>query len=249
MYLSQMPRVALISDIHSNIDALRSVLADIETQDIDKIVCLGDIIGYGAAPAECLSLIRQRCFATVQGNHDEFLVKGLEKFVLGKRLGDPIRHAKETVFAGDLKWLGRQPLSSELHGFTIVHGSLHHPEAFDYLNTDITARCHFEEQKTPVCFFGHTHRPEVIMLHREQIRWGLLHEGDVLLDRSHPCAINVGSVGQPRDDDPRAGYGIIDTEMGLFTLRRVAYDIDMAIQRIREAGLPEENGLRLLKGE
>jgi diadenosine tetraphosphatase ApaH/serine/threonine PP2A family protein phosphatase len=87
------------------------------------------------------------------------------------------------------------------------------------------------------------------MLQGKEIRWGLLHEGDVLLDRSHPCAINVGSVGQPRDDDPRAAYGIIDTEIGLFTLRRVAYDIDMAIQRIRESGIPEENALRLLKGE
>ncbi len=244
-----MPRLALISDVHANIDALEAVLADIDCQGVDEIICLGDIVGYGAAPAECVRLVRERCSVMVQGNHDEMLVKRLENVVMSKRIVDPIRHAKKNVLAKDITWLRKQPLSAALHGFTIVHASLCEPETFDYLDTDITARFHFHEQKTPVCFFGHTHRPGVIMLHKEEIRWGLLHEGDVLLDRSHPCAINVGSVGQPRDDDPRAAYGIIDTGLGLFTLRRVAYDIDMAIQRIREAGLPEENALRLLKGE
>lgn len=244
-----MPRIALISDIHSNIDALEAVLDDIKEQEVDEIVCLGDIVGYGSAPAECLRLVRKRCSVTVMGNHDEFLVRGFENFVLSKRLSDPIRHAQETVFADDLKWLGQRPFVAEVHGFTIVHASLSDPERFSYLFNDHEALFHFHEQKTPSCFFGHTHRPEVILLQGEEIRWGLLWEGDTLLDRSKKCAINVGSVGQPRDENPNAAYGIYDSGMGLFTLRRVAYDIDMAIQRIREAGLPEENGLRLLKGE
>lgn len=244
-----MPRIALISDIHGNIDALEAVLADIERQEVDEIVCLGDIVGYGGAPAECLKLIRDRCPTTVMGNHDEYLAKGLENFVLSKRIEAPLRHAIKSITTKEMEWLRSLPYTAGVHEFTVTHASLHQPEAFNYLQDDQTARLHFEEQKTPVCFFGHTHRPELILLQGKQIRWGQLHEGDVLLDRFHPCAINVGSVGQPRDDDHRAGYGIIDTEMGLFTLRRVAYDIDMAIQRIRKAGLPEENGLRLLKGE
>jgi diadenosine tetraphosphatase ApaH/serine/threonine PP2A family protein phosphatase len=244
-----MPRIALISDIHGNIDALKAVLADIERQEIDEILCLGDIVGYGAAPAECLSLVRERCALTLMGNHDEYLVKDPDSFVLSKRLREPLLIAKKTMPPGDLNWLSQRPLFAERHEFTIVHASLSDPAHFNYLLNDQEALFHFHEQKTQVCFYGHTHRPEVILLQGKEIRWGLLHEGGVLLDRSHPCAINVGSVGQPRDDDPRAAYGIIETGMGHFTLRRVSYDVDMAIQRIREAGLPEENGLRLLKGE
>lgn len=244
-----MPRIALISDIHGNIDALKAVLADIEQQEIDEIVCLGDIVGYGAAPAECLSLVRERCALTLMGNHDEYLVKDPDSFVLSKRLREPLLLAKKTLSPGDLDWLSRRPLFVERQGFTIVHASLSDPAHFNYLLTDQEALFHFYEQKTQVCFYGHTHRPEVILLQGKEIRWGLLHEGNLLLDRSKPCAINVGSVGQPRDDNPKAAYGIFETEMCLFTLRRVSYDVEMAIQRIKESGIPEENALRLLKGE
>jgi predicted phosphodiesterase len=244
-----MPCIALISDIHGNIDALNAVLADIEQQEIDEIVCLGDIVGYGAAPAECLSLVRERCALTLMGNHDEYLAKDPDNFVLSKRIREPLLLAKATLSALDLDWLSRRPLLAECHGFTVVHASLSDPAHFNYLLNEQEALFHFHEQKTPVCFFGHTHRPEVILCRDREIRWGLLHEGHVLLDRSKPCAINVGAVGQPRDDNPKAAYGIYETEIGLFTLRRVSYDVDMAIQRIRESGIPEENALRLLKGE
>jgi diadenosine tetraphosphatase ApaH/serine/threonine PP2A family protein phosphatase len=244
-----MPRIALVSDIHSNIDAWEEVLKDIRGQDIAEILCLGDVVGYGAAPAECLRLVRERCGAMVLGNHDEYLVKGFENFVLGRRLGDPIRLAEATAFAGDLQWLGQQPLATEVHGFSVVHSSLHHPEQFHYLDSDLVSLMHFDVQKTPVCFFGHTHRPEVVALQEGRIRWGLLPEGRLLLDRSLPMAVNVGSVGQPRDRDPRAAYGVYDSGTGILELRRIPYDIDSAVRRIREAGLPEENGLRLLRGE
>ena len=244
-----MPRIALISDIHSNIDALDAVLVDIDSQGIDEILCLGDVVGYGAAPAACLSLVRERCAVVLMGNHDEYLAKDPDNFVLSKRIREPLLLAKATLSPGDLDWLSRRPLVVERHGFTIVHASLSDPAHFNYLLNDQEALFHFHEQKTQVCFYGHTHRPEVILLQGKEIRWGLLHEGDVLLDRSKPCAINVGSVGQPRDDNPKASYGIYETEIGLFTLRRVSYDVGMAIQRIRESGIPEENALRLLKGE
>ena len=244
-----MPRIALISDIHGNIDALDAVLADIERPEIDEILCLGDVVGYGAAPAACLSLVRERCAVVLMGNHDEYLAKDPDNLVLSKRLREPLLLAKATISTGDLNWLSRRPLVAERHGFTIVHASLSDQPHFSYLLNDQEALFHFHEQKTQVCFYGHTHRPEVILRQGKEIRWGLLHEGNVLLDRSKPCAINVGSVGQPRDDNPKAAYGIYDTEIGLFTLHRVSYDVDMAIQRIRESDIPEENALRLLKGE
>jgi diadenosine tetraphosphatase ApaH/serine/threonine PP2A family protein phosphatase len=245
-----MPRIALISDIHGNIDALKAVLADIERQEIDEILCLGDIVGYGAAPAECLSLVRERCALTLMGNHDEYLVKDPDNFVLSKRIREPLLLAKTTLSPGDFDWLSRRPFFAERHGFTIVHASLAiAPESFNYLNTDMVAGFHFDQQTTPVCFVGHTHRPEMVTHFKNRIGWGLLWEGESLLDRSKRCAVNVGSVGQPRDDNPMAAYGIYHTDINSFTLRRISYDVDMAIQRIRESGLPEENALRLLKGK
>ncbi len=243
-----MPRIALISDIHGNIDALETVLSDIRAQGIDEILCLGDIVGYGAAPAECLKLVRENCFTTVLGNHDEYLVKDPDNFVLSKRIRDPLILARATVSPGDLDWLSRRPLFAERHGFTIVHSSLSDPAHFNYLLNDQEALFHFREQKTPVCFYGHTHRPEVILCTGREIRWGLLHEGNVLLDRSKPSAINVGAVGQPRDVNPKASYGIYETEIGLFTLRRVSYNIKRAQERIKEAALPWENASRLELG-
>jgi diadenosine tetraphosphatase ApaH/serine/threonine PP2A family protein phosphatase len=244
-----MPRIALISDIHGNIDALEAVLADIETQAVDEIACLGDVVGYGAAPAECIRLIHEKCPVTVIGNHDTYLTHGLDNFVLSKRIGDPLRLAERSASKDDLKWLRSLPFVAELHGVTLVHASLHHPESFNYLNTDLVTLFHLEEQVTPFSFCGHTHRPALATLRGESVQWGLVHEGEHLLDRFGKSVINVGAVGQPRDDDPRAAYGIVDTEEYSFELRRVPYDIDMAVQRIREASLPEENALRLLKGE
>ena len=240
-----MPSTALISDIHGNIDALEAVLEDIDRHKIGAILCLGDIVGYGAAPAECVKLVRERCSVTLMGNHDEYLVRDPDKFVLSRRIRDPLVLAKETVPKDDLKWLSKLPYTMVLQGFTIVHGSLHHPESFNYLQDRMDALLHFAEQTTPICFFGHTHLPAIATEYADEIRWGIPGEGETLLDRTKKCAINVGSVGQPRDGSTRAAYGIFDSEMNSFTLRRVSYDVEKAAMRIRQAGLPEQNASRL----
>jgi diadenosine tetraphosphatase ApaH/serine/threonine PP2A family protein phosphatase len=249
-YHHPMPKTALISDIHANIDALEAVLTAIDQQGIKEILCLGDIVGYGAAPAECVKLVRERCSVTLMGNHDEYLVKNPDKFVLSRRIRDPLVLAKETVPKSDVKWLSKLPFTAEVHGFTIVHASLHHPESFNYLIDRLDALQHFAEQKTPLCFVGHTHSPVVTQsLPDEDVRTVPLRDSDNLLDRTQHYAINVGSVGQPRDGNPRAAYGIYNPEDHSFTLRRVSYDIQKAADRIRKAGLPEENASRLFGSE
>jgi predicted phosphodiesterase len=245
-----MPRIALISDIHGNIEALEAVLADIRAQRIDEIFCLGDIVGYGAAPAECLRLVREHCTETILGNHDEYLVNGPENHVLSKRIGIPLLLAQQTIPKKDLQWLRDRPYTVDRHGFSIVHGSLHHPEVFCYLLERRDAVLHFEEQRTPLCFHGHSHRPLITLSQQDgDIRWSIPRETETLLDRNQRLAINVGSVGQPRDQDPRAAYGIYDMEQNSFTLRRITYDIEKAVQRIVDAGIPEENSRRLREGE
>ena len=245
-----MPRIALISDIHGNIDALEAVLADIKGREVAEIVCLGDIVGYGAAPVECVKLVRENCTTIVMGNHDQYAQYDIPIIGLSSHVAGGVSHAHKELTKEDREWIKGLPLVAEVHGFTVVHASLAiAPETFSYLNTDMVAAFHFEQQSTPLCFIGHTHRPEIVTMFKGRIGWELLWEGDTLLDRSKTCVVNVGSVGQPRDDNPKAAYGIHDTEMGLFSLHRVAYDIEAAQNRIKAAGLPWKNAARLAEGK
>ncbi len=245
-----MPKTALVSDIHGNIDALEAVLSDIDQQGITEILCLGDIVGYGAAPAECLRLIRKRCKTSVIGNHDAYTLANLNDYKIERRVSAGILHAQQALTDEEKKWIRSLPLSAEVGAITIVHATLHRPDSFEYLRGRTEFLRHFECQRTPVSFFGHTHKPEIALLRGDlDVGFGIPGEGEVLLDRARACAINVGSVGQPRDGSTRATYGIYDPEEHSFTLRRVSYDIEKAAQRILDAGLPEENALRLFKGE
>lgn len=244
-----MPQIALISDIHGNIDALENVLSDIDQQGITEILCLGDIVGYGAAPAECLRLVRERCSHTVKGNHDHYAQYDVVILGMSERVAGGILHAQQALTDEEKQWIRSLPLSAEVGAITIVHATLHMPDSFEYLKGRTDFLRHFEKQRTPVSFFGHTHKPEIALLKGDlDVGFGIPGEGEVLLDRARACAINVGSVGQPRDGSTRATYGIYDPEQHSFTLRRVSYDIQKAAQRILDAGLPEENALRLFKG-
>ena len=219
-----MPKTALISDIHANIDALEAVLADIDQQGIQEILCLGDIVGYGAAPAECLRILRKRCSAFVIGNHDADTLVSLDKYQMEKRVRDGILFAQKALTKEEKKWIRSLPLSTEVGSITIVHASLHNPDSFYYMSGKDDFLQHFDKQQTQVSFFGHTHRPEVALLRKEDdVGFGIPGEGEVLLEADKACAINVGSVGQPRDGDVRSAYGIYDSERHSFTLRRVSY--------------------------
>jgi diadenosine tetraphosphatase ApaH/serine/threonine PP2A family protein phosphatase len=245
-----MPLVALISDIHGNLDALEAVLSDIKEAKADEILCLGDIVGYGAAPADCVALVRERCTATVKGNHEALLDEKSDLPLYGERVAAAIRHARATLSAPQKKWLKKLPFVVTIHGFTMVHASLEIPQEFGYLDNDDEARLHFKHQTTAICFNAHTHVPRIALDDEKSIGWGWPDANSpIQLRESHRCVINVGSVGQPRDDDPRACYVLFQTETLRFCFRRIAYDIQKAQERIREAALPWENASRLTKGE
>ena len=242
-----MPRIAFISDIHANIDALEAVLADIDTQGADEIFCLGDIVGYGAAPSECLELVRSRCSVSVKGNHDQMaseqgIIQALE------RVSAPIRYAREKLTKEQIKWLKDLPLVAEKEGISLVHSSLHEPEDFNYVLWMDDARLHFQHQKTPLSFIGHSHSPLIAIQAPNGIVLDVPGVASILLDPNIRTIINVGSVGQPRDNYPRACYGYMNTESLTFSWRRVPYDIKRAQERIKEAGLPWDNAARLASG-
>ena len=242
-----VPKIAIISDIHGNIDALNAVMADIKSQNVDETCCLGDVVGYGAAPSECVRIVMDQCVTTVMGNHDEMAVIGV--ILAPERVAAGIRAAREELSKDEKRWLKKLPILESIHGVTLVHSSLETPRMFNYIHNEDDARSHFRHQTTRVCFVGHTHVP---MIAQYTASRGVIcsNRGLEAVSFNHRAlfVVNVGSVGQPRDNDTRASYGLFDTEKLLFQLRRVPYDIKRAQERIREAGLPGENAARLAVG-
>lgn len=227
-------RLAMISDIHANLEALTAVLADIDSQQVDKIYCLGDVIGYGADPIACLDLIRQRCTGVLMGNHEHAVI-GLLSF----------DHLNE-IARGSLTWTAAQ-LSEDLKDYIkslqteivvnklhLVHASPQEPTRWHYILNERAAGSALDASRANLCFVGHTHLP-VIYSRTEDgvIRKRLGH--DFLPDPEVKYIVNTGSVGQPRDNDPRACYLIFDSEEYEVCYRRIEYDIALAQEKMTQA--------------
>jgi diadenosine tetraphosphatase ApaH/serine/threonine PP2A family protein phosphatase len=243
---------AIISDIHGNIDALEAVLADIGQWPCRGILCLGDIVGYGSEPAACVQRVMDTCAISVFGNHEAmlFLADQFPMDELRSTVGDPITLAFEQVNEEQMKWLRDLPISADLDPMMLSHAALHAPGNFHYVDDADSAKAHFAVQTTFVSFQGHTHVP---VIWEEQPGGEVLcfnpPDQPVLLDAKKRYAVNVGSVGQPRDGDSRASYALYDYESRLLLHRRVEYDIARAAARFKKAKLPAFNANRLKKGQ
>jgi len=244
---------AIISDIHANIDALEAVLADIRDFPVRGILCLGDIVGYGPEPAECVKQVMENCAASVLGNHEAMLL--LADKILDEDWDEPIRNplriAKEQVGSKELGWLKDLPITVDLDPITLSHASLNEPTEFNYIHETTEAEAHFAAQGTFISFNGHTHVPSIWEENPETFGVRCLTPGGkpVRLDPSKRYSVNVGSVGQCRDGDPRSSYALYDYEQRLLLMRRVDYDIKKAQARFKKAGLPAHNATRLAEGE
>ena len=242
---------AIISDIHSNIDALEAVLADIGQWPCRGILCLGDIVGYGPEPAACVQRVMDTCAVSVLGNHEAmlFLAGQFSPDELGASVGDPIALAFKQVSGEQMKWLRGLPITADLDPIMLSHASLHEPPCFHYIHDKDEAKSHFAAQKTFVSFHGHTHVPVIWEEKGGEISCFEPVDKPVRLDEDSRYAINVGSVGQPRDNDPRASYALYDYQNRLLLHRRVEYDIKRAQARFKKAKLPARNASRLKKGQ
>jgi len=244
---------AILSDIHANIDALQAVLADIEHHTVRGILCLGDIVGYGSEPAACVNLMMERSAVTVLGNHEAMLL--LADKVLDEdwdvSVRKPLRIAKDTVSEEGLGWLKDLPITADLDPITLCHASLNEPPEFHYLNAHTEVEAHFAAQETFVAFGGHTHLPSRWEENPDAFscREMKVLAAPVRLREDRRYAVNVGSVGQPRDGDPRASYALYDFETRTLLHRRVAYDVKKAQARYKKSGIPAHNAARLSKGE
>jgi diadenosine tetraphosphatase ApaH/serine/threonine PP2A family protein phosphatase len=239
-------KIALFSDIHSNLEALEAVLADIHSQHADRLVCLGDIVGYAADPGLCLERVRGLHCPVVQGNHDCDVSssKSLRLYNPLARAG--MEHSRTVLSVEQKRFLSFLPKTLRVEGLEMVHASLHDPAEFLYVMTSLDATFHFECQHEPVAFCGHTHNPVVWEDAPDEC---IDHRVETFtLDPAKRYLVNIGSVGQPRDRDPRACYVIYDTRARTVVFRRVVYDILAACEKIDRAGLPAALGERLLLG-
>lgn len=233
----------IIGDIHSNYDALTAVVQRLQEEHVDKILCVGDIVGYAAEPAKCIDLIRELNCIVVAGNHDYATIGKFPMNYFHADARAAILWTIQQLSAEHMEFLENLPLVTELDGITLVHSSLNHPEFFDYILSAADAQRSFDLLKTPICFYGHTHIPLALFLDKGNIY--IDRENTFNLSDKEKALINVGSVGQPRDWDLRASCAIYDTEKKIARLHRVKYNINDAVGKIYLAGLPGINALRL----
>lgn len=239
-------RFAIFGDIHANLHALETVLADANEQLATHYVCIGDVVGYNAFPSECLDIVRKLDCPVVKGNHDEQASMITDNENFNPLAEEAMAWTRNQLSAEDRNWLRDLRLQRQVRDFTIVHATLDTPHKWSYIFNQLEAAASFSYQHTTVCFFGHTHAPKAY------IRDGSVRSEplDILsLQHGKRYLINVGSVGQPRDGDPRASYVLYDTNTQEIELRRLDYDIAGAQQAIRDAGLPVKLAERLAFGK
>ncbi len=237
-------RHAVLADIHSNWEALETALHYLKKQKIDEYWVLGDTVGYGANPNECFGWMIQNAQVTLAGNHERAVVdpEVLEWFNPDAR--EAAEWTARTLKPEYRKKIEELPyLHINLFG-TIAHGSPDHPRKFRYLLSFEDARPSFDAFETPLCFVGHTHISSIFCEGTQSA--GALTPGSYALERNERYILNPGSVGQPRDGDPRLGFGIFDDRQWTFEIVRLEYDNQKAAAKIRKAGLPAFLADRLL---
>ena len=235
-------KTAVISDVHSNIEALTAVFSDMEEAAIERVICLGDIVGYGADPEECLRLIKEKCDEVVAGNHD-CAVRDLEEYsLLNPYAAEAIDYTRSILTEEWKSYLESLPMIFKENEIVYVHSSPHKPENWSYIVSREDALYEFRYFKGSAAFVGHSHKSGIYC-----------HDGDtfddeVILNENKRYIINVGSVGQPRDGNSNAAYAVYDDKLRCVNINRVAYNVESAAEKIIDAGLPSFLSSRLTSG-
>jgi predicted phosphodiesterase len=240
-------RVAVISDIHSNLHALEAVLADIQAEAPDEVWCLGDIVGYGAQPNECVDAVREAVRLSLSGNHDLAVLGTIDVAAFSGDAGAAARWTRTVLGESQAEWLGGLKPSADRAGFQLFHGSPRDP-VWDYVLSEEIAKASILQTTAPLLLVGHSHIALALRWDGEQMSGGLAPAGTEVDLGGGRFVLNPGSVGQPRDGDPRAAWLLIDEEAGRAAFRRVPYPIVRAQAAIRAHGLPEGLAARLAHG-
>lgn len=251
-----MRRLAVISDIHGNLHALLAVLREIRRLGIRDIVCLGDVVGYGPHPGVCLDLVLEHCRLTIRGNHEDAVVEPEEAAAFNPAAREAIEWTRAALTPGQRDMIRLLPHVATIgRDVLCVHDS---PACgtVNYLHTPLAAAEAFRGLEQSICLFGHTHVPVVFEAPalvtepdaQSIVTYAMRHDATMNFLKGRRYLVNPGSVGQPRDNDPRASFGLLDLAAGSFSVQRLAYDIDAARLASRRAGLPARLGERLAIG-
>ena len=264
-----MARSAVLSDIHTNLEAVKAVLAKCKELGITDFISLGDVVGYNANPAECCAIVRQlNIVSRVRGNHDDYTVRGdIEQSGFNSNAKKAVLWTREHVSEEDKKWLDDADYEKKFPlGCTLVHATLDTPSNWGYILDAFHAVDNFVYQKTNICFCGHSHVPVAFVKKQlvspgsdpiERINhWSGDADDDYTISdvltveyrKNNKYLFNVGSIGQPRNGDPRASFVVWDNEAMTVSRYRVPYDIAVTQQKILDAGLPARLAERLAYG-
>ena len=235
-------KTAVISDVHSNIEALSAVFSELEQTGIERVICLGDIVGYGADPDDCLHLIKDKCEVVIRGNHDSAVSGSDEYSSFNPEAEEAIYWTRNRISEEWKSYLETLPMIFEENGIIYVHASPHKPERWSYIVSREDALFEFRYFKGSAAFIGHSHLSGIFC-----------HDGDtfdneVILNEEKRYIINVGSVGQPRDGNSNAAYAVYDDKLKSVNINRVAYNVESAAEKIIDAGLPNFLSSRLTAG-
>jgi diadenosine tetraphosphatase ApaH/serine/threonine PP2A family protein phosphatase len=241
-------RILIISDVHSNLTALQTVLED--AKPFDRVWCLGDVIGYGPDPNECIIKIRELpLLKCVKGNHDAAIIGDINIRAFNYEARASLEWLDKVITLENRRWLASLEEQTVLEDVTLVHGSPSSP-VWEYIMDVHTARENMDSFNTLVCLVGHTHVPVLFSQEGEELKSTkrIPLPVDEPIEIQHKSILNPGSVGQPRDHDPRASYMIYDDEKNHWIHHRVSYDLEKVQKRILAAGLPNQHAYRLRKG-
>jgi len=247
-------RLAVIADVHSNLQALQTVLEAIRACAPDRVLCLGDLVGYNANPNECIALVREHVDVVVAGNHDRDVLFGDPLIGTSLVAKQAQEWTREQLTPEHAAWLESLPGKAVLEGVYIaVHGCYLNPEHINgYVTPTMLERnlraIEGSDEWPKLAFCGHTHIPMLAYVHKGQVRRPFVDEPTAWPQQATAVLINPGSVGQPRDQDPRSSFAIVDTEACSVRVERVAYDVESAVRAFAGTGLPQALWERLPLG-
>ncbi len=241
-------RYAILGDIHSNLVAFKAVLQDLEKRGgVDRIWCLGDVVGYGPEPHACIELLEQYDHICIAGNHDWAAIGRIDTLDFNEDAALANHWTAQQLTEEDKNYLKSLPLIISENNFSLAHGSPREP-IWEYLLSTRAAEDNLKFFSTPFCLVGHSHVPLVFEYFDNSVTLRQLQDKDTLKLGANRLIVNPGSVGQPRDNDPRASYALYDSDAGIIYHRRVEYNIEATQEKMLQEKLPEFLIYRLSHG-
>jgi len=241
-------RYAILGDIHGNLVAFKTVLQDLEKRGgFDKIWCLGDVVGYGPEPHACIELLQQFDHVCIAGNHDWAAVGLVDILDFNEDAAAANQWTAQQLTEADKEYLKSLPLITSQENFSLAHGSPREP-IWEYLFSVRAAEENLEFFSTPFCLVGHSHVPLIFEHSKDGVKLTRLEDSATMKLEENRLIINPGSVGQPRDHDPRASYALYDSNAGMIYHYRIDYDVEATQQKMLQEKLPEFLILRLSHG-